>query len=322
MDQVETWPHNPSTNNSRAGILGSYEARRLPTAMWCRLKGTSRLGAGADKSYWPLVVLCSKPGENVPQRIEQYYNSDPEGRRWNRTEACAFWIYLDLLSIFTDWDTTWKAARSNLGHRSKILHETERLTPVVEQTRNLHRDTATTIDLRESMRLHSFSMKHFLESIKEQSSDLAMRDDLIIRCKNTLVRLEYYDLTSATLLAQQENLLGLAFNTETVTQTQVNLNQTQAVNRITALGFIFLPLSFVASIFGITTFTASARWYPVAAVPTMVITVVIALLLGKVTSAWENISVERGTTREGVNPLTYYNGRLAKSSVNRSSDKV
>lgn len=117
---------------------------------------------------------------------------------------------------------------------------------MVEQTRDLYRDTATTIDLRESMRLHSFSMKHFLESIKEQGSDLAMPDDLIIRFKNTLLRLEYYDLTLATLLAQQENLLSLAFNTETVIQTQVNLNQTKAVNRITALGFVFLPLSFVA----------------------------------------------------------------------------
>lgn len=117
---------------------------------------------------------------------------------------------------------------------------------MVEQTRDLYRDTATTIDLRESMRLHSFSMKHFLQLIKEHSSDVTVPKDFTNRVRNALLRLEYDDLTSATLLAQQENLLNLAFNTETVHQTQVSLKQTKAVKIITSLGSIFLPLSFVA----------------------------------------------------------------------------
>jgi hypothetical protein len=59
------------------------------------------------------------------------------------------------------------------------------------------------------MRLQSFSIKHFLECIKSTTLDLASRSDLIGRMQNTLLRLEYYELTSATLLDQQENLLSL-----------------------------------------------------------------------------------------------------------------
>lgn len=81
--------------------------------------------------------------------------------------------------------------------------------PVLEQTQELHRDTATTIDLQESLRLQSFSMKHFLENIKSTTLDLPARAELISRMQSALLRLEYYDLTSAALLAQQENLLNL-----------------------------------------------------------------------------------------------------------------
>jgi hypothetical protein len=80
---------------------------------------------------------------------------------------------------------------------------------VLEQTEQLHKDTATTIDLRESMRLHVFSAKHFLAAIKQTSSGLASRSTLISRIQNVLLRLEYYELTSSTLLEQQQNLLGL-----------------------------------------------------------------------------------------------------------------
>jgi hypothetical protein len=71
-------------------------------------------------------------------------------------------------------------------------------------------------------------------------------------------------------------------------------SQAAAVNRLTTMGFVFLPLSFVAvshascefpeippvlitqGIFGITTFTGKAYWYPVAAVPTLLLTLFLA----------------------------------------------
>lgn len=59
------------------------------------------------------------------------------------------------------------------------------------------------------MRLQSFSVTHFLRSMQEVNANLATESQLVGRLKNVLLKLEYYDLTSATLLNQQENLLSL-----------------------------------------------------------------------------------------------------------------
>ena len=79
-------------------------ANRLNLAMWCRLKGASKLSPSSDKTYSSVVVLCCEPSQNIPARIEQFYHSDQDGRRWKRLESCAFWVYIDLFSIFTNWD--------------------------------------------------------------------------------------------------------------------------------------------------------------------------------------------------------------------------
>ena len=89
--------------------------------MWCRLKGASRSEPGAEKTYLPVAVIVGEPNQNIPQRIERFYQSDADGRHWSRLETYAFWIYPDLLSIFTNWDNTWEAARRNLHSRSEVL---------------------------------------------------------------------------------------------------------------------------------------------------------------------------------------------------------
>lgn len=68
----------------------------------------------------PVIVLCTKLRLNVPQRIEEFYTSESGRRRWDRLASCPLWIYPDLIFIFTDWYSTWKAARRNLAERSKV----------------------------------------------------------------------------------------------------------------------------------------------------------------------------------------------------------
>ena len=86
--------------------------------------------------------------------------------------------------------------------------------------------------------------------------DVVATQGLKGRLDDAFQLLEYYEVTATTLLEQQQNLLSLvhsltvsffwksmltvqAFNLETVAQGQ-------AVARLNALAFIFLPLSFVA----------------------------------------------------------------------------
>jgi len=95
----------------------------------------------------------------------------------------------------------------------KIVFEHRHGCPALEQTTHLHQDTAVTIDLKGSMRLHKFSHAHFLGAIRnklsDQSPDQSQRSSLIDRLQDMLLRLDYYDMTSQTLLNQQQNLLNL-----------------------------------------------------------------------------------------------------------------
>ncbi|KAL2012022.1 hypothetical protein VTN00DRAFT_4740 [Thermoascus crustaceus] len=200
-------------------------------------------------------ALC----RDVPQRIERLYQSE-DGRRWKRLESCPFWTYADLISIFTDWDSTWEAASKTLHQRSKFLYDNNRTQPLLDQTLQIHKDTGATIDIRERMRLHRFSVDCFIK-----------------RLENILMQLNYYELTSLTLLDQQRNLHSLTLNTETVTQTQ-------AVNRITVIGFVFVPIP-MQSIFQIGMVTL--HWYPLAAVPTLIFTVLAAVLANKLIPLWK-----------------------------------
>jgi hypothetical protein len=91
----------------------------------------------------------------------------------------------------------------------KLIYSYDESSSVLEQTRQLHKDTASTIDLRESMRLHTFSVKRFLEFIDKTDPKLTSRSELMSRLRGVLLGLDYHDLTSNTLLEQQQNLLSL-----------------------------------------------------------------------------------------------------------------
>ncbi|KAH6696649.1 hypothetical protein BKA61DRAFT_682867 [Leptodontidium sp. MPI-SDFR-AT-0119] len=86
-----------------------------------------------------------------------------------------------------------------------------------------------------------------------------------MRLEDAYNLLEYYNITATGLLEQQENLLSLAFNLETAFQGM-------AVTRLNVLAFIYLPLGFFASVFGITTFTVEPKYYPAAAIPALIVT--------------------------------------------------
>lgn len=76
------------------------------------------------------------------------------------------------------------------------------------QTRRLHRDTGTTLALRESIRLHTASLKRFSLGI-ERLGNATHLAPLRERLDDVSQLLEYYELTSSTILEQQQNLLSL-----------------------------------------------------------------------------------------------------------------
>ncbi|KAK1756518.1 hypothetical protein QBC47DRAFT_187406 [Echria macrotheca] len=100
------------------------------------------------------------------------------------------------------------------------------------------------------------------------------------------MQLDFYVGTTATILEQQRNLISLTFELE-------NIAQSRGVARLNGLAFVFPPLSFVATIFGITTFDTPAFWYPVAAVPVLTLTVCAALGINRIMAHVESLRSQR-----------------------------
>jgi len=107
------------------------------------------------------------------------------------------------------------------------------------------------------------------------------------RLEEMLLLLGHYSRTCQTMKEQMQNLLNLEFNTETV-------SQAQSVTRLNVLAFTFIPLSFVASIFGMTNFEVGPKWFPVMAIPLLLCTIILGLLAGRVVSAWESYKQSTG----------------------------
>ncbi|KAI1172703.1 hypothetical protein F4777DRAFT_560572 [Nemania sp. FL0916] len=145
------------------------------------------------------------------------------------------------------------------------------ITPIARKTQELHQDASETLALQEGLRMHQASFKHFKRGLTKTSVENQMKD-LDTRLDYIFELLDFYETTCDSIIQQQKNLQSLAFNLETV-------RQSRAVARLNTLAIVFLPISFIASIFGITTITIPAYWYPVAAIPTLLVTCTIAFVI-------------------------------------------
>ncbi|KAF2808065.1 uncharacterized protein BDZ99DRAFT_72226 [Mytilinidion resinicola] len=164
---------------------------------------------------------------------------------------------MDLQFVFSDWSRVWNKMRESLSKCHSQIHGDVDTPPLLDLTRKLHKDASRVIALREQLCVHSGAVARFLGLVNFQaaqapSSQLSALKYRVKECQDVMT---YQEETSQVILRQLENLFSLAFNTETMMQ-----GQTMA--RLNVLAFAFLPMSFVASLFGMTKFSISAAWYP------------------------------------------------------------
>ncbi|KAK5021114.1 hypothetical protein LTR60_000113 [Cryomyces antarcticus] len=126
-----------------------------------------------------------------------------------------------------------------------------------------------------------------------------------------------YEQAFATIREKFQNLLGLEFSTESV-------RTSQSVAVITALAFIFVPLSFLASVFGLNGVNVDAKWFGIACIPIVVISLICTLSIGGIIRLWErNQSEQEGLGLDKPSeklPLIRFN-ILAKQRNTRPSGR-
>ncbi|KAL4813130.1 hypothetical protein BDW67DRAFT_187984 [Aspergillus spinulosporus] len=238
---------------------------------------TSRLDHNIEGNE-PVIILWLASLGLLP-RLDRYLGGPGNVWRMNRLLHCPFWIYMDLFQACGDWPGVWAVARRDVARRDAQAYEDSLRPSMLYLTRKLHKAASNVITLREDLRLHIASFERIRDYISQRTmgpwpSESPFRETLAERAAELLDDLDHHWETSAVISNQYGSLLGLVFNTETVAQGQ-------AVARLNMLAFAFLPLSFVSGIFGMTTFTISAVWYPLWAAVALVAVVTAAYLAGK-----------------------------------------
>ncbi|KAF2143213.1 uncharacterized protein K452DRAFT_296990 [Aplosporella prunicola CBS 121167] len=278
-------------------------------------------------------------GHNFLDRVQELYSSEGS-RRWNRLCRENHWVFLDQFFLFTRWSQVLNVVADNLASTEVVAYQ--KTLPITPLARALHMDIASTIELREHIRFH----KDVIRQIKSCVTSAAERkrgsgyvvDDLFMqRLKGLFHVLEHYERLIETTREQLQNLLSLVFNAETVEQGKL-------VSRLTALAFVFIPLSLVAvsfltgifknieraneyfelkTVFGMTEAHISPKWYAASAAPVLILTIAAASILPPIFDAWDNYRVRftrtNSTAIEGASQSEQAQARAAKEQLTRAT---
>ncbi|OCL04689.1 hypothetical protein AOQ84DRAFT_415622 [Glonium stellatum] len=225
----------------------------------------------------PQLTLLMCIDDKVPEIISRHYRAN-QGRQ-GRVRDSPSWVFLDMFIAFSPWSEIWDLARRGLMSREGQVQGKAKASSLLQLTRDLHQDRANVIALREDLRLHIKSVQKFVKIMSSPGEfdglklvSQKKRNDMKNSVEDVLQNLVDQQETSEVILHQFSNLLSLAFNIETV-------SQGLSVARLNILAFFFLPLSYIAGLFGMTTWTISVHWYPVWGLATLGIVGLLALLI-------------------------------------------
>jgi hypothetical protein len=212
--------------------LVDSEVQSHPFAVW----------SGGTLGDRKVIMVFGKWSAADVLQLSQHYS---HRRRWERLVACHEWIYHDLLTVLSDWTSIWNAAAGELRDRSSEVNQETFTGNVLQRMRRLNRAMATNILLRESLLIQQSSLKEIIALAPERYVEFrgleedAAEISFASRC-NQVDRTLSHDLAVVQgILEQLQNLMAMIISVE-------QISTGQSVARLTYLGFVFLPLSFVA----------------------------------------------------------------------------
>ncbi|CVK91477.1 uncharacterized protein FMAN_09571 [Fusarium mangiferae] len=320
---LANYPQVQGASRSQRGPKDDITPARvnfLPILCWCSSVERQVAGSQQDTQKIAIVVTISFH-ECVPEKMGEFWSI---GRRQDRLAKFEQWAFLDLAATFSGWPTIWTNARRELAQRHASMYSSANAVANLGTTRIIHQDMANVIALREDLRLFIAAYAKYSQilrrmfpnskmarinkmrslagrrrnegqpmddaELKESTELLELLAELENRLQDSQQNLEHQLETSEVILRQLENLLSLAFNTQAIAQGQ-------ATAMLNVLATIFLPLSFVASVFGMTKFEISAVWYPPAAA-------IVLLLVGGAIFLLRWLGVDMNMIRLPVKPVS------------------
>lgn len=245
-----------------------------------------------------LIFTQSDPlSEHVASELlfeNLYRHEDFDQPREDEEGVC--WIFNQLYWLLTDWQNVIQEVNARLDEAELNSHG-HRDFPVKLRTRTLHTEVSRIFQLKEYLRFHSRSFKK-LQKLKNDVPKNEQNDSLWDDMDDSVEDLDQYDATMDSLKERFNNLLDLEFNIQ-------NADQSDDSSFLTTIATLFLPISFLTSLWGITTTDWSVAWFAYTAVPVFVVSVAFLLIFPWAVHRWQKIRYPVARRRISLKPRDF-----------------
>ncbi|KAJ5098756.1 hypothetical protein N7532_005757 [Penicillium argentinense] len=158
-----------------------------------------------------------------------------------------------------NWPKGLSAIRQSIRHSSKA--------PVALTSLDLHRSLSELLFLQELNRYQQAFIHRVFLAYPEDD----LPGELEYRLNCIRHQESHYQETIEFLERRVENAINLLFNV-------TSFDETRSINRLTYLAFVFAPVSFATSVWGMTEFTIAPKWVAALAMPLLILSFFIAWL--------------------------------------------
>jgi hypothetical protein len=186
-----------------------------------------------------ILLVCRD--EQVPKRLQSHLVSG--NWQYSLLKRDPARIFIDLLILLNEWAEVWTIARQDLAQKFLQVHTDE--LPLLRKTKELHRDAAEIIALREDLRLHVTAVRRFGVILGVQGPVMiklgllygnkmglghdVIQEELEEQLEECLQNLLHQQESAAVIHKQLENLLSLVrfFSLEHTRNLESNISGVQ-----------------------------------------------------------------------------------------------
>ncbi|KAL1585855.1 hypothetical protein WHR41_05002 [Cladosporium halotolerans] len=259
VPQVYFWSVGlePPENHRRGiPIIQQY---RLRVGVWFCEKGACKFNRSISTT-----LIFTRPCD-VPEHIvsnilfKELYGEDDFNQPRDDPEGIC-WIFSRLYWLLSNWQNVIREVIARLDEAE--INSSGRYFPVKLRTRTMHIEVDRIYELQEYLRFHSRSFRK-LAKLRQSVSQDRQEHHLWNEIEDTVDDLDQFDSSLDNLKERFLNLLDLEFNIQ-------NADQSEDSSFLAVIATLFLPVSFLASIFGIQNIEWRPVWYLWSAVPIFV----------------------------------------------------
>jgi len=294
VPQVYYWSVDlepPPADNFGLPLIENF---RFRTGVW-------QMGQGAclvDRNI-SVTIIFTKPTEICELVVTEimfanlYKDVDFTNPREDEEGIC--WIFIRLYWLLSDWQNIISAITVRLGEAE--LNSQGRKVPVKWRARSMHHEIDRVFELKDYLQFHSRCFKK-LQKLKDEVPKNEQDDPLWNDQDDAVEDLDQYGASMDSLKERLSNLIDLEFNIQ---------NAVQADNSayLSIVATLFLPVSFVASIFGISSVDWSALLYLYVSIPVLILSIIFTISFGWVLNKIQKALYPVGERRIHLQPRDF-----------------